>query len=87
MNKYIIALVVSLVLCLGCSATKRNSSDKQRFFYAQDSYTGVVFCCSRGEYTNVYASIPTDQIDAVKNLVENYKEPSFLTEWKKNNGK
>jgi hypothetical protein len=60
-------------------------NNKRFSFYFQDPDTLVVFLiCKVSPEGNInYEVIPTDQIDAIKNKIDGYKEPPFLTEYKK----
>ena len=89
---YILLLLV-LFSFAGCrqraeDAQVSDEASSGYFGYVQDPSTGVVFVISRTTHNyRVYSPLPTDQIDAVKSKIKNYKEPQFLVDWKKQNAK
>jgi hypothetical protein len=88
MQKIIIIALFLILILVGCEGkvadnAPKNFTDDTVFAYIQDSRTGLVFAVYRADNKRFgYSPVPTDQIDAVKEYVPHYKEPSFLKEWR-----
>jgi hypothetical protein len=87
MKSLLAVMLLSAIFCPGCGCSTESiakSAIEGNYYiaYVQDKDTGVVFIAS-AEYSGyvTLVPIPTDQIDAVKHKVRDYKEPLFLTQW------